>query len=111
MAMIVIAMLGVALLSIAQGPFMWVAIIMMGMVRDASMALVFVMVIETEGVGPLYAGSATGFALMFLNFGVLFASPLGNRLAVVYPSLPFAFWAGLSALGLLSLSFVRQPQR
>jgi nitrate/nitrite transporter NarK len=111
LGMTVIAILGVSLLSFANGPLVYVAIIMMGMVRDASMALIFAMVIETKGVGPLYAGSATGLVLLFLNFGGLYASPLGNRLASVSPSLPFIFWAGMTALGLLCLVFVKVPQR
>ena len=109
--MVLIAILGVSFLRVATGPLVWAAIILTGMVRDASMALVFAMTIETEGVGPLYAGSATGMVILFLNLGGLLASPLGNRLAESAPRLPFVFWAGLTALGLASLLFIPAYKR
>lgn len=109
--MMVMIVLGGGLLAVTMGFMAWVAIAMMGMVRDAAMAVIMTMIIETEGVGSTYAGSATGFALIFLSFGSFLAPPIGNRLAEIYPSLPFAFWAGLTALGLLSLLFVKVPRR
>lgn len=95
------------LLAGSTGMIIWGAIIIMGLVRDASMALILTMIIENEGVGPTYAGSATGFGLLFLSVGSLFAPPVGNSLAAITLSLPFAFWAGMTTLGLLSLSFVK----
>ena len=104
--MMVMIILGGGLLAATSGFLVWGAIAIMGMVRDAAMAVNITMIIEAEGVGPTYAGSATGFAMIFLSIGTLFAPPLGNRLAEFAPSLPFAFWAGLTVVGLVSLAFV-----
>jgi cyanate permease len=105
--LMVVIVVGGGLLAAADGWLVWAAIALMGLVRDASMALIMTMIIEIEGVGPAYAGSASGFALVFLSIGSLLAAPLGNRMADLAPNLPFAFWAGLTAVGLMSLAFVK----
>jgi cyanate permease len=110
-ALMVVIVVGGGLLAVAQGPLIWGAIALMGLVRDASMALIMTMVIEVEGVGPTYAGSASGFAILFLSLGSLLAPPLGNSLADIAPSLPFAFWAGLTAAGLVSLWYVKTTHK
>jgi MFS family permease len=101
---------GTGLLSVAVGWIVWAAVILAGMVRDGSTALLMTMVIETDGVGPVYAGSAAGFVIFFFFLGNLLSPPLGNRLADILPGLPFAFWAGLAA-GLLSLAAVHAAAR
>lgn len=108
--MVIIVVSGI-FLATTQGTSVWVVIAMMGMVRDASMAVIMTMFIESKGVGPAYAGSATGFGLLFLSLGSLVAPPLGNRLGEILPSLPFAFWAGMAAVGLVSLLFVKGSRR
>lgn len=110
-AMMGVIILGCGLLATAQDKLIWGAIPLMGMVRDASVALLITMIIETEGIGARYAGSATGFSLVFLSIGGLLSPPLGNRLAEYNPSLPFIFWAGLAAIGLFSLLLIKMPKR
>lgn len=95
--------LGVGLLSIGGGATVWVAVIMAGMVRDGFMAVFMTSIIETEGVGVMYAGTATGMVMIFSGIGNLLAPPLGNSLAVVSPGLPFLFWAALTVLGFWGL--------
>jgi len=111
MGMLVLVFAGSLLMTIAQGSLIWIAILMMGMVRDGSMAVVMSMVIGTKGVGPEYAGSASGLSIMLLSLGSFLGPPLGNQLASISPSLPFAFWAGLGAVGLVSLFFARKDPR
>lgn len=94
---------GVALLSVAQGGWVWLAVCLAGIVRDGFMAVFLTSVIETQGVGLAYAGTATGMVMVFSGLGNLIAPPIGNSLAAVAPGLPFAFWAGLMALGVISL--------
>ena len=94
---------GVGLLSVAEGILVWGAVIMTGMVRDGFMALFMTMIIETDGIGTVYAGTATGFVMVFSGLGNLLAPPLGNSLAKIAPNLPFVFWATLAVIGLLGL--------
>jgi hypothetical protein len=51
--------------------------------------------------------------MLFFFVGNLFSPPIGNRLAEIFPGLPFVFWAALVALGLVSLAFAKpsQPER
>lgn len=91
--------LGVGLLSVGGGVTVWVAVLMAGMVRDGFMAVFMTSIIETEGVGVMYAGTATGMVMIFAGIGNLLAPPLGNSLAVIAPGFPFLFWAALTGLG------------
>jgi predicted MFS family arabinose efflux permease len=100
--------LGTGLLSFASGPWIWIGVLMAGFVRDAFMAIFITMVMEAEGVGPVYAGTATGLTMAISGVGNLIAPPLGNSLAVLWSAAPFAFWAGLSALGMVCLALVKK---
>ncbi len=64
------------------------------------MAVFMTSIIETEGVGPAYAGTAIGVVMVFSGLGNLLAPPLGNSLARAGPGAPFAFWAALAVVGL-----------
>jgi MFS family permease len=100
--------LGTGLLSIASGIWIWLAVLLAGFVRDAFMAIFMTMVIETDGVGPAYAGTATGFSLAISGLGNFIAPPLGNSLAVFSPSAPFLLWAGLAVLGMACLGMIKK---
>jgi predicted MFS family arabinose efflux permease len=103
--------LGAGALSFTSGSLVWVAVLMAGFVRDAFMAIFLTMVIETKGVGPTYAGTATGITLTISSLGSVLAPPLGNGLAVFWPGAPFAFWAACAVFGLVCLSFVKSENR
>lgn len=107
LAMVVIMAAGTGLLSVAKGWLVWGAVVLAGMVRDGGAALLITMAIETEGVGPVYAGTASGFVMFFFYVGNLLSPPLGNKLAEISAGLPFAFWAALAALGAVSLAWVK----
>jgi MFS family permease len=92
--------LGVGLLSIAEGAVVWMAVCLAGMVRDGFMAVFLTMIIETEGIGAAYAGTASGLVMVFSGLGNLLAPPLGNSLAATVPGLPFLFWSALAVMGL-----------
>lgn len=100
---------GTGLLSVANGALIWVAVLMTGLVRDAFMAIFITMVIETEGVGPAYAGTASGFVIAISGIGCFLAPPLGNSFAEYHPSAPFAFWAALAVFGMIWLSQSSKP--
>jgi MFS family permease len=103
--------LGTGLLSLASGVWVWGCVLITGFVRDGFMAIYTTMVIETEGVGPTYIGSAWGITMALSGIGNVIAPPLGNSLAVYGPSVPFAFWAGLALLGIGCLSLTKHPPR
>jgi cyanate permease len=100
--------LGVSLLSVAAGAVVWVAVSIAGMVRDGFMAVFMTAIIETEGVGVAYAGTAAGMTMVFSGIGSLLAPPLGNSLAGITPGSPFVFWAALTGLGFLGLLAARE---
>jgi len=98
---------GIGWLSAARGWNVWAAVILAGMVRDGFMAVYMTSIVETEGIGPTYAGTATGFTLIFSSLGSLLAPPIGNRLAEISPGLPFVFWSALAILGMVSLASIK----
>ncbi len=90
--------IGVGLLSIATGLMVWVSVIIAGMFRDGFMAIFMTTIIELEGVGAMYAGTAMGLVMVFSALGGLISPPLGNSLAQISLSSPFVFWAALAAV-------------
>jgi len=101
---------GTGLLSVAEGVWVWVAVLMAGIVRDGFMAIFITAVIETEGVGPEQAGTAVGLTMVFSGIGWMIAPPLGNSLASINAALPFVFWAALAVGGLASLALVKEDR-
>lgn len=101
--------LGAGMLSFVAGTWIWIAVLLAGFVRDAFMAIYMTMVMETDGVGPAYAGTAIGLTMAISGIGNMIAPPLGNSLAVIWPGAPFAFWAVLSIAGMICLAFVKRP--
>jgi sugar phosphate permease len=99
--------IGVGLLSITTGPMVLASVLMAGIVRDGFMAILLTMVMETDGVGATYSGTATGLVLTFSRIGNFASPPIGNSLASINPGLPFVFWAALAALALIVFPFVK----
>ena len=99
--------LGAALMSFAGGAWVWATVLMVGFVRDAFMTVLLTMVVETEGVGPAYAGTAVGLIFTIGSLGMLLAPPLGNGLAATWSGAPFLFWSGLAVFGLVCLSYYK----
>ncbi len=103
--------LGLGLLSFATGGAIWVGVLIAGFVRDAFMAIFLTLIIETDHIGPAYAGTATGFVMAFSGIGNVLAPPLGNSMASLWPGAPFAFWAVLAFIGIIILFFVQDASR
>jgi MFS family permease len=102
---------GLGLLSSVSGGFVWMAVLLSGSVRDAFMAIFQTTVIETDHVGPIYAGTAIGFTMGISGISNAIAPPIGNSLAVLWPGAPFAFWSALSIFGLVCLWMIKEVNR
>ena len=88
------------LLPLADGAAVWVLIILFSFCRSGIMALFLSMVMEIEGLGGKYAGTAIGLTGTISMLGGFFCPPLGNSLAQFHLGLPFVFWGVLSAAAL-----------
>ena len=102
--------IGVGLLSIAGWAMVWTLVIIVGLFRDGFMAVLTTMVMETEGVGAKYAGTAMGLVFASARVGGFFSPPIGNSLASINMGLPFIFWAALAAIALISFYFLKETR-
>lgn len=100
---------GVGLLANAEGYWIWVAVLIGGIIFDAFMAIYQATVMEIPAVGRLYAGSALGLAAMLREAGGIASPAIGNSLTHFGPQVPFLFWAGLAVVA--ALIFWRLPSR
>ncbi len=103
--------LGIGALGLVSGSAVWGAIVLAGFVRDGFMAIFMTAVVEVEGVGPRYAGTATGLVILFSSLGNLLAPPIGNSLADFGPGVPFLFWSALALGALIILLWVPERKR
>ncbi len=99
---------GVGLLAVVQGPLIWLAVIVAGVVRDGYMATTMTALMEVKGVGGRYAASASGILIGVMSLGSLIAPPLGNSLERFSPTAPFALWAGMALLGFCVYWLIRE---
>ncbi|MFC1892082.1 hypothetical protein ACFLZT_06780, partial [Thermodesulfobacteriota bacterium] len=103
----IISFLCISMVSVMNGHLVWPLVIIIGMFRDGYYAIIATMVIETEGIGGTYAGTATGLVWTLGAFGSFIAPPLGNSLAGIDPGLPFIFWSSMLILPLFLFYFFR----
>jgi hypothetical protein len=102
---------GIGALAFVEGGLVLLLVAATGCVFDGYMAIYNASVLEVEGVGYLYAGTALGFATMIRNLGGTLSPPLGNSLAVYGPSVPFFFWGGLGLFAAFMYAFVLKMPR
>jgi len=100
--------IGVGLLSVAGGSMVWVSVVIAGIARDGFMAVLMTMIMEMEGVGVTYAGTAMGLVMTVSRLMSFASPPLGNSLADINLGLPFFFWASLAAAALFGFGFLKQ---
>lgn len=111
LAAMLITAIGVGLLSVVGGAMVWVSVIIASIARDGFMAVTITMIMETEGVGAAYAGTALGLAMTLSRVGGIISPPVGNSLAGINPGLPFIFWAALAAVALFGFHFLKDTGR
>ena len=107
---LVVVISGVALLSLINGPAIWIIILLVGVGRDGMMALCMTMSTETEGIGKEYSGAALGFMQSIGRIGPFISPPLGNSLASISPGAPFLLWSAFAFMALMSSFFIRRKR-
>jgi len=105
---LLVTIICLGLLPVVHGTIVWVLMILAGIFMDGFMAIIVTMLLETDGVGPVYSGTALGIAFTLAQFGGVASPPLGNSFADVNPGLPFVFWAALSVAPLVTLAFTKE---
>ena len=103
--------IGVGLLSVADGTTVWASVIIAGIVRDGFMAVLMTTIIEIDGIGAAYAGTAMGLVLTLSRLVAFLSPPIGNSLADINLGLPFVFWAALAAVALLCFYFTMERKQ
>jgi MFS family permease len=98
----------VGLIPIVEDGMIWVLILAAGVFMDGFMSLTTTMLLETEGVGLKYSGTALGIVFTIVHIGSVSSPPLGNSLERISQGAPFFFWASLSLVALVMLAFVRE---
>ncbi len=98
----------VALLAAFGGSVAWASMVLAGLAQESFFALLITVLIETEGVGAAYAGTALGLATTVAGLGSFFAPPIGNRLAVINPRFAFIFWLALVIIAFIAIRFVKE---
>jgi NNP family nitrate/nitrite transporter-like MFS transporter len=105
------AIICIGLLPLVGGVSVWLLIIFAGAFFDGYMAITTTMLLETEGVGVEYSGTALGIAFTIAQIGSVVSPPLGNSFAAAGQGVPFHFWAALSVVALVIFSFVKETGR
>ncbi|HEY95805.1 MAG TPA: MFS transporter [Dehalococcoidia bacterium] len=100
--------ISLGLLPLVDGWVVWALMLMSGIFMDGFMAINTTILLETEGIGTRYSGTALGMIFTIGHIGSVSSPPLGNSFESIHPGLPFTFWAVLSAIGLFTLSMVKE---
>lgn len=92
-----------------DGPAVWVLIVLNGLLRGSMFPLLNSLVVEQEGVGARYAGTAIGVVLSLGMVGGSFTPPLGGAIADVYgEGAALLTWAAISMVSLAGFFFVKE---
>jgi MFS family permease len=100
--------ISLALLPLVDGWLVWALMLMSGIFMDGFMAINTTILLETEGIGTRYSGTALGMIFTIGHIGSVSSPPIGNSFESINAGLPFTFWAVLSFIGLFTLSMVKE---
>jgi predicted MFS family arabinose efflux permease len=107
-SIIITAIIGVGLLSIADVIIIWVIIILVGIGRDGFIAMANASTIDNKDIGTLYSGTAVGFLQTISRIGAFMSPPIGNSMAAYGEGLPFTIWAAFGVFALVCYSLIRE---
>ena len=105
---LIVTLICFGILPFVNGTPIWVLMVLSGVFMDGFMAIIVTMLLETEGIGPVYSGTALGLLFTISQVGGVLSPPLGNSFAGIHPGLPFIFWAALSAAAIFCLVPVKE---
>jgi MFS family permease len=105
---LIVTVICFSILPFVDGNTVWLLMILSGIFMDSFMAIIVTLLLETEGVGPVYSGTALGIVFTITQVGNVVSPPLGNSLASINPGLPFIFWAALSVIAVLTLALCKE---
>jgi nitrate/nitrite transporter NarK len=105
-----VTFVSLALLTVINGTAIWPLLIISTFLRSSASAVINVLILETQGVGSTYGGTAIGLASSIGMVGGFLSPPLGNSFANIAPAMPFFFWSSLAALSLPLFLFIRKPE-
>ncbi len=108
---LIVTFICMSLIPVVNSFTIWALIALSGVFMDGFMAITSTMLLETEGVGPVYSGTALGIVFTIAQIGSVISPPLGNSFARINPGLPFIFWAVLSGIALVTLAFIKETGR
>jgi MFS family permease len=103
--------LGLIILPFVQGSWVYVVLILSGLLRSGAPALCNTLIIQVKGIGSTYGGTAMGLTTTIGMIGSFAAPPLGNSLADISPGLPIIFWGALALVSLPLSLFLKDSGR
>jgi sugar phosphate permease len=108
LAGLITAIVSIGLIPFVDGAVIWALMIISGMFMDGFMAILTTMLLETEGIGTVYYGTALGLSFTIAQLGSVISPPVGNSLNTINHALPFIFWAGLGILALIPFAITKE---
>ncbi len=102
--------IGIGSLSVVEGAVIVLVIAATGLVFDSFMAISNATILEVDGVGYLYAGTALGFTTAIRNLGGAFSPPIGNSLTTFGANIPFLFWSAMGLFAVFMFAVMLKPK-
>jgi NNP family nitrate/nitrite transporter-like MFS transporter len=103
----IVNVISLILIPLVNHWWLWPVLFISSFLRSSTPALANVMLLETEGVGITYVGTATGLMSSIGMIGACVAPPLGNSTASIGAQWPFFVWAALGAISLPLFFFLK----
>jgi MFS family permease len=102
---------GLILIPAFPNSLVWPVLVIMGLFREAAMAVIITHTVQISGIGPEHAGTALGIGFALGGLGRFGSPPLGNSLARFGAGYPFLLWAALAGAAVVTLLFMRRMER
>jgi MFS family permease len=102
---------GLILIPVFSNAWIWPVLVIMGLFREAAMAVIITHVVQIAGIGPKHAGTALGISFALSGLGRFGAPPLGNSLAKFGSGYPFLLWGALAGAAVVTLFFMKKTVR